>query len=231
MTNTAYYKEYGITNPAYMVMRIGGKFIEKYSAKYMTGKLIDIGCGEKKKRPLIGKYVESYTGLDHEGSLHDKTNIDMFGTAYNIPVENEYFDCVLCTAVLEHLEEPQKALYEACRILKRGGHAIYTVPLFWHLHEEPRDFYRYTKYGLRYLFEQANFEIVELKPLSGFWITFGSEFNYYISRLAHGPLRYLVKVVIAMNNIAFFALDRLDRRINKGTEKWTWAYMVVARKS
>lgn len=108
---------------------------------------------------------------------------------------------------------------------------MYTIPLFWHLHEEPRDFYRYTKFGIQYLFEKVGFEIVELKSLSGFWVTFGSEFNYYISSLARGPLRILVKPVIAItiNNLLFLALDIMDRKINRGTEKWSWMYLVVAR--
>ncbi len=52
---------------------------------------------------------------------HDKFKIDLFGTAYDIPVKDEHFDTVLCTAVLEHLEEPDKAIKEANRVLKRGG--------------------------------------------------------------------------------------------------------------
>jgi len=79
-----------------------------------------------------------------------KSKIDLFGTAYNIPVDDNYFDTALCTAVLEHLEETSDVTKETHRVLKAGGYAIYTVPFFWHLHEEPRDFYRYTKYGLKY---------------------------------------------------------------------------------
>ena len=225
-----YYKDYLITNPAYIVIRIGGKFIEKYSARYMTGKLVDIGCGEKKKKLLIGKYVESYTGVDHEGSLHDKINVDIFGTAYDIPVENEHFDCALCTAVLEHLEEPELALKECNRILKPGGYAIYTIPFFWHLHEEPRDFFRYTKYGIKYLFKKAGFELIELKPVSGFWITFGTELNYFLSEIPV-PFRFILRPIIAFNNILWQIIDKLDRHFHPSTEKWTWMYLVVVRKS
>ena len=85
-------------------------------------------------------YVTEHVGLDHENTLHNKSKIDLFGTAYDIPAEVEHFDTFLCTAVFERLEEPDKAIREAKRILKKGGYAIYTVPLFWHIHEEPRDF-------------------------------------------------------------------------------------------
>ncbi len=227
-----YYRLYPITTPAHNCARIAGQHIQDRASRYFTGKMIEIGCGTKAKALLVGNYVYEHIGLDHEGSLHTKTNVDMFGTAYNIPSENEHFDCVLCTAVLEHLEEPQKALNETYRILKKGGYAIYTVPLFWHLHEEPRDFYRYTKYGIKYLFEKAGFELIELKPLAGFWITFGTELNYFLSDIARlGPFRFILKPLIAFTNILWLIIDRFDRRFHPSTEKWTWMYLVVAKKS
>lgn len=93
-----------------------------------------------------------------------------FGSAYEIPAEDDAFDSALCTAVLEHLEEPESAIRECHRVLKPGACAVYTVPFIWHLHEEPRDFFRYSRYGLEYLFKKVGFEIVELEALSGFWV-------------------------------------------------------------
>ncbi len=126
------------------------------------------------------------------------------------------------------LEEPEKALQECNRVLKPGGVAIYSVPFIWHLHEEPRDFYRYTKYGLKHLFEKTGFEVVEIKPLSGFWVTFGQLFVYNIYRLHRGPLRYIPIIPIlglAIQGVSYL-LDRIDK-----SEQWTWMYMVVARKA
>jgi len=108
-----------------------------------------------------------------------------------------------------------------------GGVAIYSVPFIWHLHEEPRDFYRFSKYGLKYLFEKAGFEIVEIKALSGFWITFGQLFVCNIYRFNRGPLKY-IPIIPAIGLViqgVSYLLDRFDK-----TEQWTWMYMVVARK-
>jgi ubiquinone/menaquinone biosynthesis C-methylase UbiE len=225
-----YYKKYPIVSPAYVVARVAGQQIKARAKKYFSGKMLDIGCGDKSKRYLVGEYVEEHIGLDHEGCLHNKTNIDLIGTAYEIPEKSETYDCVLCTAVLEHLENPQKALHEAYRVLKPGGYVIYTVPFFWHIHEAPRDFYRYTRYGLEYLFEAADFEIVEIKPLSGFWVTFGSEMNYYINSITPRYLRFISNIFIVINNIVFQFFNRIDQKIHPASDKWTWMYMVVARK-
>jgi SAM-dependent methyltransferase len=129
--------------------------------------------------------------------------------------------------VLEHLEEPEKAVRECFRVLKPGGVALYSVPFIWHLHEEPRDFYRFSKYGLSYLFDKAGFEIVEIKALSGFWVTFGQLLVYNLYRFNRGMLRWL-RVIDTLGlfiQAISYGLDRLDK-----TEEWTWMYMVVAKK-
>jgi len=113
------------------------------------------------------------------------------------------------------------------RVLKPGGIALYTVPFIWHLHEEPRDFFRFSKYGLSYLFEKSGFALVELKALSGFWVTFGQLLVYNIYRFSRGPLRWfgIVPVCGYVLQALAYVQDRVDR-----TEAWTWMYLVVARK-
>lgn len=175
-----------IKSKDWLVYKIADKALDEAIHNYARGKFVDIGCGEKPYAKMVKSYVTDHIGIDYQDTLHDRSNIDRFGTAYDILAEDGKFDSAICTAVLEHLEEPVKAIKEANRVLKRGDYAIYTVPLFWHLHEEPRDFYRYTKYGLTYLFEKNGFEIIELKPLLGFWVTFGQELVYYLWRFRRG---------------------------------------------
>ncbi len=210
-----------------LVQWIVQKQLERIAQTYLKGKLIDIGCGTKPYREMISPYITEHIGVDHKDSLHDQSSVDLFGTAYHIQMDDETFDAAISTAVLEHLEEPELALKECYRVLKSGGIAVYSVPFIWHLHEEPRDFYRFTKYGLKYLFEKVGFEIIELNALSGFWVTFGQLSVYNLHRFNRGPLRWLHMIDgigLVMQAIAYL-LDRLDK-----TEQWTWMYMVVARK-
>lgn len=196
---------------------------------YAKGKLVDIGCGEKPYKEMASPYVEIHTGVDHQESIHDKSCMDFFGTAYSIPLESESYDTVLCTYALEHLEEPSLAISEAWRVLKPGSYAIYTVPFFWHLHEEPRDFYRYTKYGLRYLFEKNGFEIVEISALSGFSVTFAQELVYFLYRYRRGgfinPLWWIIPPIGHLIQMIAYFLNKIEK-----TEMFTCEYIVVARK-
>jgi len=204
------------------------KHFSAYASQYLSGKLIDIGCGVKPWDFIVAPYIQEHIGVDYEGTLHGLEHADLIGTAYDIPIADETFDCAICTAVLEHLEEPFEAIMECKRVLKPGGTAIYSIPFIWHLHEEPRDFYRYSGFGIHYLFQKAGFKILELKALSGFWVTFGQEFVYYLYRLNRGILKWL-RIIVILGLIIqgiVYILDKMDK-----AEKWTWMYMVVVKKT
>lgn len=211
-----------------LVNHIHDRYLTKYAKKYFNGMLIDIGCGNKPYKNLLAPYIAEHIGVDYSGTIHNKSNIDIFATAYNIPVEDNAYDSALCTAVLEHLEEPENALKECYRILKSGGIALYSMPFIWHLHEEPRDFYRYSKHGLKFLFEKVGFTVLEIQPLSGFWVTFGQMLVYYLYRFNKGPLRwfFIIDFFGLIIQSIVYVLDKIDK-----AEQWTWMYMVVAKKN
>lgn len=213
----------------WLVKRISEDALSVVLLKYAKGRLIDIGCADKPYEKLTRGLVESHVGLDHENTLHDMSQVDLFSTAYSISVEDGTFETILCTAVLEHLEEPAEAIREMSRVLADGGYLIITAPLFWHLHEEPRDFYRYTKHGLRYLLEKNGFEIAELRPLSGFCVTFGQELVYFLWGLRRGgrlnPLWWIVPPLGAFIQSCCYMLNKIDR-----STTFTWADLVIGRK-
>jgi len=195
----------------------------------LKGKCLDIGCGNRAMEEIIKPYISKYIGLDHPDTLHNKRKADVLGSAHKLPFKNRIFDSIICSAVLEHLEEPDKSIFEMNRILKNKGIAIVSVPLFWHLHEEPRDFYRYTKYGLKYLFKKNGFEIVELKPMSGFWVTFAQEFVYYIQKFRRwgkiNPLWWLIPPFGLLIQGIAYVLNIFDN-----STEFTWMYLLVAKK-
>jgi SAM-dependent methyltransferase len=195
--------------------------------KYATGRLIDIGCGVKPYETMARPLVTEHVGLDRENPFNKGARVDLVGTAYAIPCGDAAFNVAMSTGALEHLAEPEEALRECFRVLKPGGHAIYTVPFFWHIHAAPWDYYRFTKFGLDHVFRKAGFEIVEIKPLAGFWVTFGQLFIYYLCRYEKGFLKwtFIFPAISLLIQATAFALDWVDR-----AHDWTWMYLIVARK-
>jgi len=213
----------------WLIFAIANPSLEKRLSRYAHGTMLDIGCGEKPYKEMASPYIQEHIGVDHKDSFHDQSNVDLPGTAYQIPVEDNSVDCVLCTYVLEHLEEPGRAIEEAYRALKEGGHAIYTVPLFWHIHEAPRDFYRYTEFGLKYLFEKNGFKVIEINALTEFVATFSQELLYVLYKLRRGgwinPLWWLVPPIGHLIQALAYLINKIDP-----TKDFTAEYILVARK-
>jgi SAM-dependent methyltransferase len=87
--------------------------------------------------------------------------VQIIGDAQALGIADASFEVILCTEVLEHLPEPQKAIDEMFRVLVPGGLLLLTTRFLFPIHDAPQDYFRFTKYGLRHLLRR--FEIVELQ--------------------------------------------------------------------
>src|SRR4051812_38793948 len=125
--------------------------------KYARGSFLDLGCGNKPYESLYNPLTSSQVGCDVIQS--DKNRVDVICPASDLKFPDNKFDCVLCTQVLEHVYEHDRMMKEIHRVLKPGGTIILTVPFAWELHEEPYDFFRYTKHALKELFESSGLQI------------------------------------------------------------------------
>jgi SAM-dependent methyltransferase len=76
---------------------------------------------------------------------------------------------ILCIVVLEHTRDPKRVLGEFARIMKPGARLHLVVPFLWEEHQQPYDYHRFTRYGVRLAFESLPFEIELLRPMGGFF--------------------------------------------------------------
>ena len=196
-------------------------------AHFCRGVVADVGCGGKQYAAEVGKYAHRHLGLDHPATLHGTGAIDVFCTASALPLAVSSVDTVLCTEVLEHLEEPGHALAEIYRVLRPGGVAILTAPFIWHLHEEPRDFYRYSSYGLEYLFKSVGFDIVEIAPLNSFWATFAQLTVYKLHTYNRGVLRFFP--VIPVLGLVIQACLSVTSKL-RSVDRWPSHHIAVVRR-
>jgi SAM-dependent methyltransferase len=107
-----------------------------------------------------------------------------------IPVESNRYDLVLFTQTLEHLPHPDRVLRELYRVAKPKGSLWLTAPLFYEEHEQPYDFYRYTRFGMRQLVEDAGFQVQELEPLEGYCGTVSYQLDSASRYLPWNPRHY-----------------------------------------
>lgn len=173
-----------------------------------AGRLLDIGCGDKPYAALFPQ-VSRYIGIDLPPTTSVVRRPDVWASALGLPFADRCFGTVFCAQVLEHVPRPEELLREAYRVLKGGGQIILTAPQTWGLHEEPHDYYRFTRYGLQYLLERVGFRVRSIEPRGGAFRLMGQTFlsTYYMRR----QIPRLTPGLRAFNrcwNVLFAHLDR-----------------------
>jgi ubiquinone/menaquinone biosynthesis C-methylase UbiE len=182
-------------------------------------KILDCGCGDGFYLHLISQIsnCELY-GLDVDPNalasarrnLGGRKVTLIEGNVTSLPFENDFFDKIILSEVLEHVQDDAQALHEVRRVLKLGGFVLITVPnrnypflwdpvnkameLFmgrhikngfwsgiWHQHLR-----LYSLDDLRNLIKDVRFDLVKIEGLTHYCLPF----NHYLvnigARLLYG---------------------------------------------
>jgi SAM-dependent methyltransferase len=145
------------------------KAMERAAAEHARGSILDAGAGRKPYENLLLRHGRDYFSVDWEDR---GTGTDATGDLHSLDL-GRTFDTIVCTQVLEHTREPSEVLRRLREHLNPGGRLILTVPHLSMLHNEPHDYFRYTKHGLEEIFRAASLETVEVTPVGGLWTFIG----------------------------------------------------------
>jgi SAM-dependent methyltransferase len=155
---------------------------KRHSAKLRTvkaiiasGRLLDIGCAE-------GSFLEQAVRAGLEGQGCDyalrsnypegvRVTTGCVDRWNGLPFEDGAFDVVTLFAVIEHVREPQVAVREIARVLRKGGYFFCETPLCGDLSERlaaarshwfcpPEHLHVFSRKGLRLLCERAGYEVI-----------------------------------------------------------------------
>lgn len=211
-----------IRRPLYINIKKWAKSIDK------DKKILDVGCGLKPYKKLF--YGNEYIGIDIKGGGHDDQAkvVHKFFDGQNIPYEDNKFDALICTEVLEHSEDPDKLLAECNRVLKKNGQIYISMPFVYPEHETPFDFRRYTQYGHKQILKKNNFEIENIKNTTGVFRVCGQLISAYIFESA--PKSTILKlilnfIILAPLQLIFILLDFIFKN-----DKISLNYIVIANK-
>ena len=142
-------------------------------------KVLDLGCADGLMiKNLSKEFKISATGIELSKDLYERAvvncpdaviiNSDINEINFS---EDEKFDLIICTAVLEHLENPSKVVSKIFNLLSINGITVWTVPdPFWekiatlvgHLDEEQHHHIPNIK-ELKKLANSNNLKVVEAK--------------------------------------------------------------------
>lgn len=130
--------------------------------------ILDVGSGNPFQKEMK-KYKQSFENCKYYSlDFTIKYKPHIIGDIHHLPFKDESIDAIICKAVLEHVPEPQNAVREVYRVLREGGKILVYVPFLYPYHggEDYRDYYRFTKDGVKYMFR--DFQKVEIAPVRGF---------------------------------------------------------------
>lgn len=130
--------------------------------------VLDLGSGEPFQKELAkyrGLFKNcKYYSLDFDAQYEP----NIIGDIHYLPFKDETADAIICKAVLEHVPEPQKAVREIYRVLRKGGKTFIYAPFLFPYHGSRRykDYYRFTKDGIEYMFR--DFTEIRMVPVRGY---------------------------------------------------------------
>lgn len=199
--------------------------LRDFSASLSEGALLlDAGAGESQYKPLFlrQRYVAIDLGVgDAEWNY---SALDAVADLSALPLRDGVFDAAINIVTLEHVREPARVLAEIARVLRPGARLLLVVPHEWEVHQEPHDYYRYTRYGVRYLLDRAGFQDIRVLAVGGF-------FRLLSRRLLNalqffpGPWLLLALPLFVPPALLLPLFDSLDRDRN-----FTLGYICTARK-
>lgn len=141
---------------------------------------MDAGAGELRWKPActhldyISQDFCQYDGAGDDKGLQTGTwntsKIDVVCDIIDMPFEDNSFDVVLCTEVLEHLPYPELAIKEFSRILKKDGIMILTAPFASLTHFAPYHFCTgFNRYWYEKHLQDYGCEIQEINEESNYF--------------------------------------------------------------
>lgn len=176
-------------------------------------RVLDVGCGAKPYESLLAPFAASYVGVDPV----DNPRAELKGFVEDLPVEDASFEVVLCNQVLEHCDDPARAVAELRRVTAPGGRVLASTHGVMAYHPSPTDYWRWTHAGLEKIFvDNGAWASVRVTPASGTTACLGMLLAMYLDlafrRARLGPL---AKPLVVAINAGAGAVDRRSARLRE----------------
>lgn len=151
-----------------LVADIVASYYDQHIKLHVRGKLIDLGCGKVPLFEAYKNFISASTCADWATDLDKNQFLDVTCDLNKpLPFENQSFNTIILSDVLEHIYRPEVLWKEMDRILLPGGKIILNTPFFYKLHETPHDYFRYTRFALTNFAQDNNLRIITLAEMGG----------------------------------------------------------------
>ena len=197
--------------------------LKKYYNKNYV-KILDIGCGDAVLFYLLNQKIKDYNlelyGVDSSDSalsVAREKNPKVFfkeSDVYSIPFEDNYFDMIISSDVIEHVVEAKKVLSEIKRVGKKKSIIIIGTPI---RHTEiPRDKMHYYEFFPQEFKDLLNDFFSDVKIIQSHKLRYLLLYNQMLSIFGiNKPVfRYLINILtVYFKRNPFLKIKRNDNEI------------------
>ncbi len=176
--------------------------LQNLAQQQVLGSALNLGTGEGDYDRMIAAHTRELIGcdvneadLDHARALNSEVKNLLYevNNALDLSYQDNYFDLIISSEVIEHVGQPDQMIREMFRVLAPGGHVIMTFPSreFPFTYDPINRIWQWIKgkdqreylisqgayaFGHEYLIgaddfkkwaAEAGFDLLEFKPLSG----------------------------------------------------------------
>ena len=217
------------------------RFLRRAASEIKPGsRVLDAGAGDEIYRSLFSQTHYESTDFGQSAGMA-YAPMSYVSDLAHLPIQNDSYDALICTQVLEHVPNPQQVLNELFRVMKPGGQLWLTTPLFFEEHMQPHDFFRYTRFGLQHLLSEAGFVVEKIEELEGYHGTLAYQMRLAARAMPISPaafggglvgvlaagLAIVLKPTFALLSLLWMRLDLRHKWITTGMCK---NFSVVAQK-
>ncbi len=204
------------------------------SGEPKTMKILDVGCGDGVLLSFIEKKLNSRSSelygvdLSHKAisAAQNKIKNGHFykSSVYKLPFQENTFDVIVSTDVIEHVSRPKKMLKEIKKVAKENGNIIIGTPIKYT--EEPQDKNHYQEFYPKQLIELIKLFFKDCKLIKSHNLLYFCLYNRSLK--IWGKTLPLFRVLINFSSIFLHLNPFLASRFY-GNELFSYMYIVCTK--
>jgi ubiquinone/menaquinone biosynthesis C-methylase UbiE len=209
-------------------------FVDEFYARHIRtlpagSRVLDLGGYKFRKRGAFD--IASYPVRVTYANLSRSQQPDVQTDAASLPCKSECFDAVVCSELLEHVDDPKAVLQEMYRVLKPTGVCLISVPFLFHIHADPCDYGRYTDHYWRMQLQKLGFDNINIEAQGLFWsVAIEMLRAWFYERVKQGRLqsavlqRLITALVAKGRQAAFRREQRVEAFDHAFIKRYTTGY-------
>ena len=184
---------------------------------FVNGCTVDVGGESKSSYEDLWKIdKEFFYYIDIDGTPNILSDINF------LPFKNKSLSNFGCFNILELIQNPSVPIKEIFQVLKKDGLLVGYVPFLYPIHNQPTDYWRFSKSTLSNLLKNAGFNDIYIEPIGGRFVVL---YDVILPKKTF-PIRLILSSMCLLLNKVYEMIHNADYN----REMYPSGYFFVAKK-